>query len=140
MVAATVVLVALAGAGLYGWKSGWFVTGTPQVSHGQAAVAKDLVNSADPFAEINARIDAGGEENLNAVFGGLMTIARDPSNSAEMRQKAYVMLAEMYDPATFDAGRSPFREPDANAARRQYTSAAELGSELAKSALARLKE
>lgn len=140
MVTATVVLVALAGGGVYGWKSGWFVNGTPQVSQGQASVAKDLVNSADPFAEINARIDAGGEENLNAVFGGLMTIARDPSNSAETRQKAYVMLAEMYDPATFDARRSPFREPDANAARRQYTSAAELGSELAKSALARLKE
>lgn len=140
-VAAGVVVLVLVGGGVFGWKAGWFGgPSSPAVSQGQAAVAKELVAAEDPLAEIRARIDQGGADNLNAAFGGLMAVARDSAHPVPTRQDAYLMMAEMYDPATFDAARSPFREPDANAARRQYQAAADLGSDRAKTALERLKE
>lgn len=138
---AVVAFLALAGGGAFGWKVGWFGGASrPAVSQEQAAVAKELVEAGDPLAAIRARIDQGGADNLNAAFGGLMALARDAANPAQIRQDAYLMMAEMYDPATFNAARSPFREADANAARRQYQAAADLGSDRAKTALERLKE
>lgn len=140
-IAAVAVVAVLAAGGAVGWQMGWFGgAGDAPVSSGQAEEAKAMVAAEDPLAEIRARIDAGGADNLNAAFGGLMALARDEGNPVEMRQDAYLMMAEMYDPATFDAARSPFREPDANAARRQYKAAADLGSERAQTALERLKE
>ena len=140
-VPAIAVVAVLAAGGAVGWQMSWFGgAGDAPVSSGQAEDAKDIVAAEDPLAEIRARIDQGGADNLNAAFGGLMALARDEGNPAQMRQDAYMMMAEMYDPATFDANRSPFREPDANAARRQYKAAAELGSERAQTALERLKE
>ena len=92
------------------------------------------------LALITARIDAGGEENLNAALASLMALARDEAQPGDLRQRAYIAVAEMYDPATFDAKRSPFREPNANGAKRQYQAAADLGSDTARNALNRLEE
>ncbi|OYU18350.1 MAG: serine/threonine protein kinase [Rhodobacteraceae bacterium PARR1] len=140
---AGLVLCGLAGAGYWGWSTGKFAA-SPAASAGssqaQAETARALTTADDPLAEITARIDAGGEENLNAALASLMALARDAAQPADLRQRAYIAVAEMYDPASFDAKRSPFREPNANAAKRQYQAAADLGSELARNALDRMEE
>lgn len=142
-VLAGVVLCGLAAAGYWGWSTGRFAaspTSSLGSSQTQAETARALTTADDPLAEITARIDAGGEENLNAALASLMALARDEAQPGDLRQRAYIAVAEMYDPATFDAKRSPFREPNANAAKRQYQAAADLGSDTARNALNRLEE
>lgn len=132
---AAAALVALGGAGAY--FGGLLSPATPPVS-AEVADARAMLQSDDPLAEISARIDQGGDANLNAAFGSLMALTRDTGTAPETRQRAFLMMAAMYDPVNFDPKRSPFREPEANAARRHYQSAADLGSEEALTALARL--
>jgi serine/threonine-protein kinase len=137
------VLLGAAGGGYWAWSSGLLdgsSAASGSASQTQADAARDLATADDPLAEITARIDAGGEENLNAALASLMAVARDEARPDDLRQRAYLAIAAMYDPETFDPKRSPFREPNASAARRQYQSAADLGSEQARAALDRLKE
>ena len=133
--AVAVVSLSLAAAGV--WYSSVFAPAAPPTS-ADVSDARDILKTEDPLAEITARIDQGGKANLNTAFGSLMVLTRDTSVARETRQRGYLMMAAMYDPVGFDIKRSPFREPDANAARRHYQSAADLGSTEAQTALARL--
>lgn len=101
-------------------------------------VAQETLKADDPLAEIGSLIAAGGSEGLNAALGALLAYQRDPANPDEARQRAAIMVAEMYDPATYDSARSPLAAANASAARRYYQAAADLGSDDARAALARL--
>jgi serine/threonine-protein kinase len=106
----------------------------------QAETANEALAADDPLASMIALIDKGGSDNLNAAFGALMAYGNDKANADTDRRKAYVMVAQMYDPDTYDATRSPFPGPNATAARRFYQRAADLGSDDAVAALERLGE
>jgi serine/threonine protein kinase len=133
------VLIAAGAIVFFFWPNVNPISGVDK-SRTQSTVAKEATQAQDPLMELTGLIDKGGETNLNAAFGGLMTLGRDESQNIAERQNAYIMLAQMFDPTTFNPARSPFREPDTRAARRYYQSAADLGSDLAKMALLGLME
>jgi len=113
---------------------------TSGASTKQAALAQDAAQSNDPLAEAENLIAASGAENLNAAFGALMALSGDDSQSTDIRIRANIMIAEMYDPATHDTARSPFPRANPAAAKRHYQRAADLGSETAAQALSRLAD
>ncbi len=115
--------------GLSGSKAGW-----------QAAIAKQAAASGDPLSEIEALVDAGGEDNLNAAFGALMALSQDEGLADRVRALAAVEIARMYDPLTYDKARSPFPAANPKAAKRFYHLAIEFGSSEALTALARLTQ
>lgn len=108
---------------------------TPDVEKARQAVAAD-----DPLSAISAMIAKGDGESLNAALGALLAYQRDPANPEDARRRAAIMIAEMYDPATYDSATSPFTKPNPSAARRYYQAAADLGSAPARDALQRLQE
>lgn len=128
---AAVLVLALAGAGT-------FVALRAPAPLGATADAKQMLAADDPLNEVEQRVAAGGAENLNAALGALIAYQKDAARPAATRQKAAILIARMYDPATWDAAHSPFRAPNVAAARRYYGAAADLGSTEAAAALARL--
>lgn len=137
IVAGIGVLVAALGGG------GWYYlsqqSATPAgVAVEQAAIASGAVQAADPLAQTMALIDSGTADNLNAAFGALMAIARDEARDGDLRARANLEIARMYDPATYNAARSPFPAPNPSAARRFYEQARDLGAVEAQAALDRL--
>lgn len=132
-----VLVVAAATLGLLAWQRGPGATALPgaDVQMAQEAIAAD-----DPLAAITQLIAQGDGDSLNAALGALLAYQRDALNPVEARQRAAILLARMYDPATFDAASSPFTSPNPSAARRYYQAAADLGSPDARDALTRLQE
>lgn len=104
------------------------------------ALVEQVLAADDPLAEVEKLIATGDRTSLSAALGTLLVYQRDTENSQETRQRAAMMIAQMYDPATFDGARSPFDEPNAAAARRYYQAAADLGSTPARDALSRLQD
>ncbi len=94
----------------------------------------------DPLAEVRALVAAGDPDSLNGALAALLAMGRDETRPDPVRIEALTMAARMSDPQTFDPGASPFAEPDGGMARRLYLGAAELGSEDARRAAARLEE
>lgn len=126
---------AVAVAAGIGW---WVLVGSKPPISAQVDIARSTLAVADPLADIAALIAAGGSDNLNAALAALIATARDTAKPAADRAQAAVMIAQMYDPATFDAKRSPLPGPNPAAARRYYEQAVGLGSQAAVAALARL--
>lgn len=113
-------------------------SGGSGASLGQAETAKAALEADDPFVEVTSLIAQGGSDNLNAAFGALMAMARDESLPDAQRGQAALRIAQMYDPDSYDPARSPFPAPNANAARRFYSEARDLGAAEAEEPLARL--
>jgi len=138
------ILAGLAALVLLGGVAWYFMQGpgaTPGgVAMDQAEIAKVAAEATDPLAEITTLIDSGTDENLNAAFGALMKVARDDTAEASLRGRASMMIAQMYDPETFDKTRSPFPGANPGAAARFYKEALDHGAEGAKAALARMGE
>lgn len=126
-------------AGLGGGAWYWFTQLPPPISGG-VTVARETLATEDPLAAAEAQIEKGGADNLNAALGVLITYARDTARPAESRQRAAILIARMYDPATHDVAHSPFPEPNATAAMKYYKTAADLGAAEAAEALARLAQ
>ncbi len=114
-------VLAAAGAGL------WFALPYLDTPPGSRVVtdARAVVAAHDPLAEIESRFAAG---DVETAFASLMALANDQAGPPETRRQAYFALGRMYDPASFNASRSPFKAPNASAARRNYQAAADLGS------------
>ena len=138
--AAVALVVAGVGGGWYLMSNGGLSGTATGASVTQAEVATEAVAQDDPLAEVQRLIASGGEENLNAAFGTLMALSQDAEQDTDRRISASIMIAEMYDPATHDATRSPFARPNGAAARRYYQRAADLGSDAAAQAMSRLSE
>ena len=138
------ILAGLAAVALLGGAAWYFMQGPGAkpggVAMDQAEIAKVAAEAIDPLAEINSLIDSGTEDNLNAAFGALMKVARDDTAEASLRGRASMMIAQMYDPETFDKMRSPFPSANPGAAARFYKEALDHGAEGAKAALARMGE
>lgn len=132
--------VIIAGGAAWFFLMGPGASATSDASTGQAALAQDAAQSNDPLTEAEKLIAASGADNLNAAFGALMALSGDDSQSADIRMRANIMIAEMYDPATHDTARSPFPSANPVAAKRHYQRAADLGSNSAAQALARLSD
>jgi predicted Ser/Thr protein kinase len=137
IVAGVMILVSALGG------AAWYFMGQRPAAPGgvaveQAAIASGAVQAADPLAETMALINSGTSDNLNAAFGALMAIARDDARDRDLRARASLEIARMYDPATHDAARSPFPAPNPSAARRFYEQARDLGAVEAQAALDRL--
>lgn len=133
-----VAILVMAAIGGIGWllkSSGDQASG---VAVEQAQVARTATQAVDPLSEITGLIDSGTSDNLNAAFGALVAIARDEARPQTLRARAAMMVAQMYDPQTYNAKRSPFPAPNANAAKRFYTQARDLGAAEAQAALDRL--
>lgn len=126
-------VLAAAGAGL------WFALPYLDTPPGSRVVtdARAVVAAHDPLAEIESRFAAG---DVETAFASLMALANDQAGPPETRRQAYFALGRMYDPASFNASRSPFKAPNASAARRNYQAAADLGSAEARQALVLLRE
>ncbi|HKL05267.1 MAG TPA: serine/threonine-protein kinase [Roseovarius sp.] len=143
---ASTVVALIAGLVIVAGGAAWFflmgpgASTTSGASTKQAALAQDAAQSNDPLAEAENLIAASGAENLNAAFGALMALSGDDSQSTDIRIRANIMIAEMYDPATHDTARSPFPRANPAAAKRHYQRAADLGSETAAQALSRLAD
>lgn len=138
--AAVALVIAGVGGGWYMMSNGGLGGKATGASVTQAEVATQAVAQDDPLAEVQRLITSGGEENLNAAFGTLMALSQDAEQDTDRRISASIMIAEMYDPATHDAARSPFARPNGAAARRYYQRAADLGSDAAAQAMSRLSE
>jgi serine/threonine-protein kinase len=135
-------LVALA---VLGGGAGWYFMAGPGSTTGgvaidQAAIAREAVSAADPLIEVTGLIELGGSDNLNAAFGALMAMTRDQDQPGDLRGRSALMIAQMYDPQTYDAARSPFPSANPTAARRFYTEARDFGTDGAQAALDRLGE
>ncbi len=137
IVAGIAVFVAALGGGAW-YYLGQHSAAPAGVAVEQAAIASGAVQAADPLAQTMALINSGTADNLNAAFGALMAIARDEARDRDLRARASLEIARMYDPATHDAARSPFPAPNPSAARRFYEQARELGAVEAQAALDRL--
>jgi len=137
---AGVVALGLIGGGVYYVGFG----GPPQLpetSSGMTvAKALALLKTDDPISGAAHLIEVGGRENLEVVVGALAKLGNDTNAAPEKRIPALLMFARMYDPETYDPAKSPFPQANASAARRTYQKAADLGSETAQNALARLGE
>lgn len=128
---------ALLGGGLLGVLTtaaftGWYFWAGPGAQPQGLAVtladtAKLATQANDPLAEVNALIAGGTEDSLNAAFGALMALAGKEEHGKELRSRAAIMIAQMYDPKTFDPLRSPFPAANPNAAKRFYQQALDLG-------------
>ena len=139
IIAAVVLLAALGGG------AAWYFLQGPGATPGgvameQAEIAKTATEAPDPLSQVTELIDTGTEDNLNAAFGALMKIARDDAADGALRGRASMMIAQMYDPETFDPQRSPFPGANPRAAVRFYKEARDHGAEGAEAALARLGE
>lgn len=106
----------------------------------QIGLIETAQTADDPLQEYRQMIASGEDNALNAALGGLMQFGGDDKNSDPDRIAALILAAEMADPDTFDPSRSPFDNPEPSMARRLYTSAADLGSEPAARAAARLED
>lgn len=126
-------------AGIGGW---YFIAGPGAKPGGvamtQAGAAKEVTQADDPLAKINTLIASGSENDLNAAFGALMALAKREDNARDVRARAAMMIAQMYDPKTFDPARSPFPAANLNAAKRFYQQARDLGHDQAQRHLDRL--
>lgn len=136
------VAVAALGAGAY---FAGLVPGGGEETTGCAAIgspshrqACEVMEGSEPLRTAQGLIDEGGRDNLDAALGALMAFARDDTQPDAARAQAAALIAQMYDPATFDPARSPFSEPNPNAARRFWETAERFGSPLARDALAAL--
>ncbi|MEO1550399.1 MAG: serine/threonine-protein kinase [Pseudomonadota bacterium] len=118
--------------------------GTSDTSGGgsvlQAEVVEETINLPEPIQEVNALIDKGDVDSLNAAFGSLIALGRDEARPNDLRVMAYRMAAEMYDPKTYDAARSPFPSANPSAAARMYQRAVDLGATDLQPAIDRLSE
>lgn len=137
---ATIALVVVLGGGA-AW---YFLQGPGAAPSGVAIklaeIAKSATQAPDPLAQITSLVDSGTEDNLNAAFGALLKVARDDTAEVALRGRASMMIAQMYDPETYDATRSPFPGSNARAAIRFYKEALDHGADGASAALARLGE
>lgn len=141
IVAAVIGALALIGGG-----GAWYVmndmggnTGkSGSGSEVQADLAKVILASTDPMSGAEKLIDEGGKDKLDVAFAVLFSLSKDADQPREVRIKANIMIAEMYDPETHDTARSPYSSPNPSAARRFYQKAADLGSDEALAALSRL--
>ena len=106
----------------------------------EGEIGIEALAAEDPLAETRGLIEAGGETNLNAAFGALLTYGREATNSDQDRITALILAAEMADPQTHGSVATPFEAPDPGLARRIYNQAADLGSQPAADAAARLEE
>lgn len=106
----------------------------------QGGIGAEAVAAADPLSDLRALIDTGDADNLEGAFGGLLEIGRDATRDADLRIDALTLAAQMVDPETFAADRSPFPAPNPTMARQFYGQAADLGSDAARAAAARLEE
>ncbi|WP_342070374.1 serine/threonine-protein kinase [Yoonia algicola] len=113
---------------------------SPTTAVVQGEIGTNALAADDPMTQINALVAEGDDDSLNAAFGALLTLGRDTGTSQETRIKALLMAARMTDPDTHAATPSPFPTPDPGLARRIYNNAAELGSDEAAQAAARLQE
>ncbi|GHG98429.1 serine/threonine-protein kinase [Pseudodonghicola xiamenensis] len=102
--------------------------------------AREALAADDPLREVTTLIQSGTTENLNAALAALMAYQGDAANPMPDRQRAAILIARMYDPATYDTASSPFAAPNPAAARRYYKLAAALGSDEAQRALSRLSQ
>ena len=139
VLASVVVLAVVSGAGFWIYKSN-----SQNEAEGtaieQAAIARNATQSDDPLKEVTSLVRTGGEENLNSAFGALVSIARDETADTQLRGRASLMIARMYDPETYDPTTSPFPAANLNAAIRFYTEAKNHGADGAEDALARLQQ
>lgn len=131
-------LLVIGGAAAFFLMPGGDTVSSGAGSASQSALAADTLATANPLAEAEALIAAGGTDNLNAALGALMALGGDEELGSETRQRAYIRVAEMYDPNTFSTQTSPFSGPNPDAAARFYQRAADLGSAPAAAAAARL--
>lgn len=131
---AALIVVAAAGTWLMIRPGGDLAT-PPQ---DDAAIADRILASKEPMALAESWMTGGGQERLNGIYAAMLTLARDEARPTDLRQSAAMAAAKMYDPVTFDATRSPFREPNPTAALRHYCRAADLGSSDATEAVTRL--
>lgn len=106
----------------------------------KAAEAPPAPSVAPEVAKIQALISQGGEGNLNDALGALITSARNPDLSNEVKAQMQILLARMYDPKHHSTATSPFPTPNVNAALRAYETAADLGDRSVRADIARLKE
>ena len=106
----------------------------------QVETARTALTATDPLVETVALIKAGGTQNLNAALAALIAYQKDTANPDRSRSRAAILIAQMYDPHSFDPVRSPFPAPNEKAARRYYQIAVDLGSSEAAEALRRLSE
>ncbi len=140
MVAAAAVLAALIGGGAWfamnqdGGKTNTSGSG----SETQSEIVKDTLAEDDAISGALKLVDEGGSDNLNAAFGTLFKLSKDAEQPRDVRIRASILAAEMYDPETHDTKRSPFPTPNPGAAKRFYQTAADLGSDAAQKALTRL--
>lgn len=108
-------------------------------SKDQAKVSETILAADDPFAEANRLRNSTSFEERNGAMGALIKIGGDTAEADKTRIKAYIMLAEMADPETFEEAKSAFKEPDPRSALRYYKSAADLGSQDVGDAIKRLE-
>ena len=108
-------------------------------SKDQAKISETILAKDDPFAEADRLRNSESFEERNGALGALITIGADTAKTDETRIKAYIMLAEMADPETFEEAKSAFKEPDPRSALRYYKSAADLGSQEVSDAIKRLE-
>ncbi|WP_299845564.1 serine/threonine-protein kinase [uncultured Roseovarius sp.] len=108
-------------------------------SKDQAEVTETILEKDDPFAEANRLRTSESFDERNGAFAALKLMGDDTSESNEVRIKAYIMIAEMADPETFEVEKSAFEAPDPRTALRYYKSAADLGSQDVSDAISRLE-
>lgn len=132
-----VAAVAVAVAAFIGLRSPTVLEGSSTL---QGNRAEELLEAEDALAEIRSEIAKGDDDSLNSAFGALLAKGRDDAEPITERIQALIMAAEMLDPQTFNSAASPFDAPDSSFARRLYETAADLGSEDARVAAARLEE
>ena len=134
---AAVILVGLVGVGLVFQISG--ASSVPPASLTTKEFAERVLAGEDPLRAVAGLIEQGGEQNLEASFAVLKSMSLDRALPDATRISALLGVARMYDPETHSMATSPFPQPNAATARREYQRAADLGSDTALRAVQRLQ-
>lgn len=112
----------------------------PEVAVEQAEIAREALQQADPLQASLDLLNSSDADNQNAGMGALIAATRDDGLDVEVRQRAFIALGELYDPNTFDSSRAVPTRANADAAKRFYQGAVDLGSTAAQTAIANLPE
>ncbi|WP_391480693.1 serine/threonine-protein kinase [Nereida sp. NH-UV-3] len=112
---------------------------SPELGPEPAPTPTLALQDSREIAEIRAKIEAGGEANLNDALSALVTLSRSSDMDASTKQIIHVMLAHMYDPKFHSTTTSPFPQSNISAAIRAYEAAQAQGANVTAD-LIRLKE